>query len=129
MKRIIYLFYLILGCLLAIPSKATLLMDKCNLPDLSNNAILCMHQDRDHYVWFGTYDGLNLYNGTDSYVFRFEQNNENSLCSNIIHKITDAEPGYLWIATSLGINKFSLDKPFMTLVAPSLISTSNFCNG
>lgn len=124
MKRIIYLFYLILGCLLTIPLKATLLMDKCNLPDLSNNAILCMHQDRDHYVWFGTYDGLNLYNGTDSYVFRFEQNNENSLCSNIIHKITDAEPGYLWIATSLGINKFSLDKRAVVESYPGYLECS-----
>ena len=83
-----------------------------------------MHQDRDHYVWFGTYDGLNLYNGTDSYVFRFEQNNENSLCSNIIHKITDAEPGYLWISTSLGINKFSLDKRAVVESYPGYLECS-----
>ncbi len=83
-----------------------------------------MHQDRDHYVWFGTYDGLNLYNGTDSYVFRFEQNNVNSLCSNIIHKITDAEAGYLWISTSLGINKFSLDKRAVVESYPGYLECS-----
>ena len=31
--------------------------------DLSNNAVLCMYQDQNGYMWFGTYDGLNLYNG------------------------------------------------------------------
>lgn len=124
MKRIIYLLSFIYSCLLVTPLQARLLMDKCNLPDLSNSAILCMHQDRDHYVWFGTYDGLNLYNGADSYVFRFEQNNANSLCSNIIHKITDAEAGYLWISTSLGINKFSLDKRTVVESYPGYLECS-----
>ena len=73
-----------------------------------------MHQDQDGYLWLGTYDGLNLYNGKDTYVYRFELNNKNSLCSNIIHKISDAEPGFLWISTSLGINKFSLKERKVT---------------
>lgn len=73
-----------------------------------------MHQDPDGYLWIGTYDGLNLYNGKDTYVYRFELNNKNSLCSNIIHKISDAEPGFLWISTSLGINKFSLKERKVT---------------
>ena len=30
---------------------------------LSNNAILCIHQDLYGFMWFGTYDGLNLYDG------------------------------------------------------------------
>ena len=29
-----------------------------------------MHQDPDGYLWIGTYDGLNLYNGKDTYVYR-----------------------------------------------------------
>lgn len=89
-------------------------LHKTNMINLSNNAIICMHQDRDGYLWIGTYDGLNLYNGKDTYVYRFQLNNKNSLCSNIIHKISDAEPGFLWISTSLGINKFSLDERKVT---------------
>lgn len=85
-----------------------------NTINLSNNAIICMHQDAEGYLWIGTYDGLNLYNGKDTYVYRFQLNNKNSLCSNIIHKISDAEPGFLWISTSLGINKFSLDERKVT---------------
>lgn len=105
------LFILLLEMLLfAAPSVsfAHQSLHQATMINLSNNAIICMHQDKDGFLWIGTYDGLNLYNGKDTYVFRFELNNENSLCSNIIHKISDAEPGYLWIATSLGINKFSL---------------------
>ena len=47
--------------------------------DLSNNAILDMYQDENGYMWIGTYDGLNLYNGKNTYVFRFEPNNKNTL--------------------------------------------------
>ena len=95
---------------------ASTVLHKTSMVDLSNNAIICMHQDPDGYLWIGTYDGLNLYNGKDTYVYRFELNNKNSLCSNIIHKISDAEPGFLWISTSLGINKFSLKEPILLLI-------------
>lgn len=93
---------------------ASTVLHEASMVDLSNNAIICMHQDPDGYLWIGTYDGLNLYNGKDTYVYRFELNNKKSLCSNIIHKISDAEPGFLWISTSLGINKFSLKERTVT---------------
>ncbi len=106
------LFICLISFLLLIPIslRAYPVISKYNLPDLSNNAVLCMYQDSDDYLWIGTYDGLNLFNGKDSYVYRFDIDNPKSLCSNIIHKITEADPGYLWICTSLGINKFSLDQ-------------------
>lgn len=87
---------------------ATYTIHKAGNLDLSNNAVLCMYQDNNGYMWFGTYDGLNLYNGKNLYVYRFELNNEFSLCSNIIHKISQADSENLWISTFLGLNKFSL---------------------
>ena len=80
-----------------------------------------MHQDPQGYLWVGTYDGLNLYNGKDIYVYRFELNYKNSLCSNIIQRITDAEPGYLWVSTSLGFNKLSLDERRVIAAYPGYI--------
>ena len=96
-------------------------MHKLDLRELSNNAVICMHQDPNGYLWIGTYDGLNLYNGKDIYVYRFELNYKNSLCSNIILRITDAEPGYLWISTSLGFNKFSLKERRVVAAYPGYI--------
>lgn len=76
--------------------------------DLSNKAVLCMHQDQNGFLWLGTYDGLNLYNSKNVFVYRFDLQIEKSLCSNIIHKITPAEKDHLWISTFLGLNKFSI---------------------
>lgn len=69
---------------------------------LANNAVLAMYQDEDANMWIGTYDGLHLYNGKNTFVFRMELDNEFSLCSNIVLEIAPAEKGYLWVATSLG---------------------------
>ena len=82
--------------------------------DLSNNAVLCMHQDNSGYMWVGTYDGLNLYNGKNVFVYRYEMDNENSLYSNIIHKITQADEDNIWVSTFLGLNKFSLKEKKVT---------------
>ncbi len=102
-------------------TKAASLLHKLDLVELSNNAVICMHQDPQGYLWIGTYDGLNFYNGKDIYVYRFELNYKNSLCSNIIQRITDAEPGYLWISTSLGFNKFSLEERRVVAAYPGYI--------
>lgn len=78
--------------------------------DLSNSAVLCMYQDNKGYMWLGTYDGLNLYNSKNTFVYRYEIDNKSSLSSNIIHKIVQADADHLWISTFLGLDKFSLAK-------------------
>ena len=94
--------------LFSCPVSAGISLHMANNIDLSNNAILDMYQDENGYMWIGTYDGLNLYNGKNTYVFRFEPNNKNTLCSNIINKIVYGGDGYLWVSTSMGLNRFSL---------------------
>ena len=125
MKRTVFILIVFTLCCGLIESfaqtKAASLLHKLDLRELSNNAVICMHQDPNGYLWIGTYDGLNLYNGKDIYVYRFELNYKNSLCSNIILRITDAEPGYLWISTSLGFNKFSLKERRVVAAYPSYI--------
>ena len=77
--------------------------------DLSNNAVLALHQDDRGDMWIGTYDGLHCYNSHNTCVYRMDLDDPNSLCSNIIMKIVPAEKGSIWVTTSLGVNKFSID--------------------
>src|SRR5690606_35604803 len=46
---------------------------------LSNNAILCSVQDQDGFIWFGTRDGLNRFDGYRFKNFFHESENEKSL--------------------------------------------------
>jgi signal transduction histidine kinase/ligand-binding sensor domain-containing protein/CheY-like chemotaxis protein/AraC-like DNA-binding protein len=77
---------------------------------LSSSAVICMLQDKERYLWVGTYDGLNKYNGTDIQIYKPDIRNKNSLSGNVIRKIVESKDGYLWIMTKGGLNKFSKKK-------------------
>jgi len=59
-------------------------------------------------MWFGTYDGLNLYNGKHTYVFRYDPGDPHSIDGNIIRKIIDGGPGHIWVSTIMGLNRISI---------------------
>ncbi|HMI05811.1 MAG TPA: two-component regulator propeller domain-containing protein [Pedobacter sp.] len=74
---------------------------------LSNNLIRCIYQDHKGFMWFGTRDGLNRYDGYGFKVFRNEFNDPNSLVHNIIHSITSDSEYNLWIGTRQGVSVYN----------------------
>ncbi len=70
---------------------------------LSNNAILCSVQDRDGFIWFGTRDGLNRFDGTRFKTFLHESENEKSLGSNLVHSLMVRNTNEIWVGTDQGI--------------------------
>lgn len=66
---------------------------------LSQNSINSIIQDRYGFMWFGTHDGLNRYDGYQFIHFRTERNNSNSISNNYIYDIHQDDDGLLWIAT------------------------------
>lgn len=76
---------------------------------LSNSAVLCLFQDKTGLMWFGTYDGVNCYDGKSMEVFRADFSARKTLNNNIIHSIQQADSNCLWITTHLGVNRLSLD--------------------
>ena len=73
---------------------------------LSNNVVTSIYQDQDGFMWFGTYDGLNRYDGYGFKVYRNIIGDSSSLCHSHINSITGDASSYLWIATSKGISVF-----------------------
>src|SRR5690349_5660030 len=62
---------------------------------LSNNSVRCIYQDRRGFMWFGTYDGLNRYDGYTFKVFRNNFKNATSLINNWINAIDEDNTGNL----------------------------------
>lgn len=77
-----------------------------NINGLSNNAVNCIFEDSDNRMWFGTWDGLNSYNGRDIRTFRYNRNDSSSISNNIIRQIFEQDNNYLWISTDYGINRW-----------------------
>ncbi|MBN2485659.1 MAG: response regulator [Bacteroidales bacterium] len=71
---------------------------------LSSNFVNCFLQDRKGFMWIGTRDGLNRFDGNEFKIFRYNPDDTNSLSSNIIESIFEDNNGYLWIGTHEGLN-------------------------
>ncbi|MCX2678656.1 ATP-binding protein [Galbibacter sp. EGI 63066] len=71
---------------------------------LSSSTSTEIFQDSDGFLWFGTIDGLNKYNGYTFTVYRPILNDDTSISSNRINAITEDKEGKLWIGTSNGLN-------------------------
>jgi len=84
---------------------------------LSQSAINCIMQDSRGFMWFGTQDGLNMYDGYGFTVYRNEPGNTHSLLHNWINVIYESPkaPGILWIGTSEGLCTY--DSKIETFVA------------
>jgi ligand-binding sensor domain-containing protein len=70
---------------------------------LSNNGVLSIFQDHNGFMWFGTFDGLNRYDGYSFKVFRNVLGDTTTLNSNYIRVITENANHHLWIGTSKGV--------------------------
>jgi signal transduction histidine kinase/CheY-like chemotaxis protein/ligand-binding sensor domain-containing protein/AraC-like DNA-binding protein len=78
-----------------------------NRDGLSNSSVTAILQDESGLMWFGTWDGLNVYNGKEFKVFKPDPNNPNSISSNIIRHLVEEDETYLWVATDRGIDRFN----------------------
>lgn len=78
---------------------------------LSQSTVSCILQDKKGFIWFGTEDGLNKYDGYSFAVYKNDKSDETSLSDSYILSIYEDESGILWIGTySGGLNKFDRRK-------------------
>jgi signal transduction histidine kinase/ligand-binding sensor domain-containing protein/DNA-binding response OmpR family regulator len=71
---------------------------------LSNNGVSCIYQDHNGFMWFGTFDGLNRFDGTRFTIFRNQLDDTSSLIFNRICAIAEDDRFNLWIGTQKGLS-------------------------
>ena len=72
---------------------------------LSQATVETIIQDKKGYIWIGTNDGLNRYNGYDFKVFRQDKNTSKSLVNNYIVDLKEDTKGNIWVGTANGVSK------------------------
>lgn len=75
---------------------------------LSNSSVNVTFQSSNGLMWFGTWDGLDIFNGKDFKVYKPQLNNNHSISNNIIRDIIEENRETYWISTDLGVNRFDL---------------------
>ena len=74
---------------------------------LSQSTVTAILQDRRGFLWFGTEDGLNRYDGYTFTVFKPDPDDPNSISDRWIHALYEGRDGSIWIGTRLGgLNHF-----------------------
>src|ERR671913_2589232 len=103
MKYFLLLFsfvFVSLQCYSQIPS---LYFEKISVQNgLSHNKVNCILQDKRGFIWLGTDDGLNRYDGTRFTVFKNAPGTTITISGNIITDLFEDEDQILWIATADG---------------------------
>ncbi len=77
---------------------------------ISNSTIESIFQDSLGFVWFGTRDGLNRYDGNEIQVYQNDPADSNSLSDNYIRCIYEDHHHHLWVGTINGLNRFNREK-------------------
>jgi signal transduction histidine kinase/CheY-like chemotaxis protein/streptogramin lyase len=95
----------------AVPGLATARFRHLTMEDgLSNNEVNIVIQDSKGYVWLGTIDGLDRYDGYTFRIFRHDPNDVGSISGNFIRALYEDPEGRLWAGTfSNGLNLYDPD--------------------
>lgn len=115
-----YFFLLLIGLQLAVCTQAQVHMDILSVEDgLSQGFVTNMLQDKRGFLWFGTFDGLNRYDGYTVRRFSSKPFDKWSLHSSYITKLYEDDRELLWVGTHYGLYVFDpLTERFFNLSLP-----------
>ncbi|MBT2560239.1 hypothetical protein J7E50_03255 [Pedobacter sp. ISL-68] len=101
--RYISLLLILINYFTAATVPPDIFFKKINLDQgLSHRKVNCILQDKRGFIWFGTEDGLNRYDGRSIAYFRHRHNDKTTISGNIIKDLYEDADGVIWIATQDG---------------------------
>ena len=90
---------------------------------LSDNRVTCFYKDRTGFLWVGTKNGLNRYDGHSFKVFRPSPGN--SISNEVINDIAGDNEGNIWVATMKGLNCYNPGNDSWVVLLPSPKKSKN----
>jgi ligand-binding sensor domain-containing protein/signal transduction histidine kinase len=86
---------------------STIRFERISVEDgLSQNVVLTILQDEQGFMWFGTEDGLNKYNGYEFIVYKHDPEDDSTLSDSFVSTIYEDRSGELWVGTRSGLSWF-----------------------
>ncbi len=106
MKKVVIILFAVVFCLCNNLVYGQIRFNHLTINEgLTQNTVYCLLQDREGYIWLGTEDGLNRYDG---YEFRQYRPTEkpNSISNGFITSMVEDSLGRIWVGTSDGLNVY-----------------------
>ena len=95
---LVFIFYQIIGL-----SQTLHFKHLTNADGLSQSEVYSFLEDSRGFMWFGTVDGLNLYDGYGITIFNTDKYNPNSISNSTIRSLAEDNIGRVWIGTDDGL--------------------------
>jgi ligand-binding sensor domain-containing protein len=100
--RNLFFIAFLLNATWAYSYKGDLIFKKISIEQgLSQSSINSVLEDKFGFIWIGTDDGLNLYDGYGFKIFKHDPKNKNSIPGNIITSLLEDKSGKIWIGTDI----------------------------
>ncbi len=110
MQTILFIFFIFwISCLKSFSIELNFKYYKVE-DGLSSNTVYAVLQDSRGFMWFGTENGLNRFDGYTFTAYRNTPRNENSLINNYVYCLIEDGDQTLWIGTERGVCTFDLGK-------------------
>ena len=85
--------------------------------------VLCLFQDQKGFIWVGTKDGLNRYDGYQFITYRYDPFDSLSISNNAVHQILEDNNGRMWVVTEGGVHLFDRENEvFYLLDVPASVN-------
>lgn len=91
---------------------------------LSLSSVYTIYQDQKGFMWFGTEDGLNRFDGKNIVIFRPDISAKNTICYKWIEHIAEDTTGMLWFGSRVGLSGFDPKKEIFYNYRKTADSTS-----
>ncbi len=74
---------------------------------LSSNLVNKIYKDSRGFMWFGTWNGLDRYDGYRITEYRHDNSDPESISANAIFSIAEDSEGNIWVGTNYGISRYN----------------------
>lgn len=111
-----FLFFAMLFIANIFAQHSELSFDHLTIEDgLSENSVICIFQDSRGFLWFGSGDGLNRYDGYQFKIYKNDLADPHTIGSNYILAIHEDRQGEMWVGTWLGgLNRYNRETETFT---------------
>ncbi len=107
-RTLIYLFLVAAPMTICGAQDAYSFVELTTSDGLSQMSVLSIFQDSRGYMWFGTRNGLNRYDGYSFSHWLSDEDDPTSISDNYVKCISEDSEGNLWIGTRIGLNRMSV---------------------
>ncbi len=93
---------------------------------LSHSSVSAIVQDNDGFMWFGTFNGLNRYDGYNFVKFYHDPKDSTSIVGDQVEDLLIDSEGHLWIGNNNGLSCYDKDRNIFINYTQNLNTTGGF---